>query len=81
MYYVYILYSLNANKSYVGSTDNPERRLSEHNSGRSYFTDRYKPWVLIYLEEYRDKISALRREKYLKSRSGRRWIKKEVFVD
>jgi len=79
MYYVYILFSTVKCISYVGSTDNPERRLVEHNTGKSYFTNRYRPWILIYLEKFDNKLNALNREKYLKSRSGRRWLKKEIF--
>ncbi|HTK03834.1 MAG TPA: GIY-YIG nuclease family protein [Alphaproteobacteria bacterium] len=74
-YYLYILFSTLKIKTYVGITDNPERRLQEHNNGKSYFTNRYKPWVLIYLEVFKNKLEASKREKFLKSRSGRRWMK------
>lgn len=81
MYYVYILFSTVEIKSYVGVTDKPERRLKEHNEGKSYFTNRYKPWILVHLEEHKNKSEALKREKSLKSRAGRRWMRKEVFKE
>jgi putative endonuclease len=79
MFYIYVLKSIYFAKSYVGQTDNIERRLIEHNIGKSLYTNKYKPWKLIYTEEYKTRVEALRREKYLKSRSGRRELKK-IFV-
>ncbi|RJQ26535.1 hypothetical protein C4577_03200 [Candidatus Parcubacteria bacterium] len=46
MYYVYILQSLKDNKTYVGYTDNFERRFEQHNSGRSKSTKHRSPWFL-----------------------------------
>jgi putative endonuclease len=64
----------------VGSTDNIERRLEEHNIGKSKFTSIYKPWKLVYTEDYSTRESALKRERYLKSASGRRYLKSKVFI-
>ncbi len=74
-YYVNILKSLIAEKSYVGFTENLKRRIKEHNSGKSHFTKKYKPWELVYTEEFDDKTTAIRREKYFRSSVGRRKIK------
>lgn len=79
MYFVYILISETYLKTYTGITDNPERRLEQHNSGVSTFTKNYVPWQLIFLEPVTDKITARVREKYFKSAAGRRWIKKNLF--
>ncbi|MCH7883540.1 GIY-YIG nuclease family protein [Patescibacteria group bacterium] len=76
MYYVYILKSIVAKKSYVGYTDNVERRLKEHNLGRHDYTKRHLPWELFYREEYPTKIGAIQRERYFKSAAGRRFLKK-----
>ncbi|OGI59542.1 hypothetical protein A2814_03365 [Candidatus Nomurabacteria bacterium RIFCSPHIGHO2_01_FULL_38_19] len=43
---VYILKSLKNNNYYVGSTDNIERRLLQHNSGLTYTTKKLRPLVL-----------------------------------
>jgi putative endonuclease len=75
-YFVYILRSVEFNKTYVGITSNPERRIAEHNSGKSNFTSKYKPWKLVYTEEVSDRIVAREREKYFKSAAGRKQIKK-----
>jgi len=60
-------------------TDNIERRFEEHNRGKSIFTRKYKPWVLIYKEQLADAKEARMREKYLKSASGRRFLKDKIF--
>ena len=75
-YFVYILKSKIKEITYVGHTDNILRRLVEHNSGKSVFTRKYKPWNLIYKEEFPTEEEAIKREKYFKTAAGRRLIKK-----
>lgn len=79
MFTVYVLKSLIAEKSYVGFTNNIKERLRQHNSGQNYFTKRYMPWRLIYKEEFEKREEAIKREKYLKSASGRRIVLKKLF--
>ncbi len=66
MYYVYILQSKVNGQFYIGSTPNLKKRLSEHNMGKVQSTAPYIPYELIYLEGYRDKRDAIKREKMLK---------------
>ena len=76
MYFVYILYSTTSGKTYVGFTNNVERRLQEHNyTESSGFTLRYRPWTLIRTENYDTKQEAMAREKFLKTGKGRDEIK------
>ena len=74
-YFIYVLKSLSAKKSYVGITNNLQRRLMEHNSGKHVYTKRHKPWVMIYSEEYDSLKESREREKYLKSAIGRKFLK------
>lgn len=67
MYYVYILKSVAFGKYYVGCTDNIIRRLQEHNSGASKYTRTFKPWKLVFQEEYKNLSEARKREKQIKS--------------
>lgn len=78
MVYLYILKSKNYPKTYVGITECIGRRLAEHNSGKSTFTNRYKPWVIIYTEEHSSMNEARKREKYFKSATGRRKLKQYI---
>ena len=69
MYYVYILYSEGYDKYYRGYSEDPYRRLEEHNLGMSRYTSHYLPWELVHLESYEYKTEALKREKVLKKYS------------
>ena len=66
MHYVYLLKSEEKSTFYVGYTHDLERRMSEHALGNVYYTRRYKPWKLIYLESYIDEERAKLRERKLK---------------
>ena len=78
MYYVYILQSQKDKRKYIGETNNLERRLIEHNTGRSPYTKGRGPWELIYREEYRTRTEAIKREHFLKSGKGREYLKKKL---
>jgi putative endonuclease len=75
MYYVYAIKSLTRNYIYVGLTDNLERRFSQHNNGRSKTTRAYAPFKLICKEIVETRIEARIREKYLKSGTGKEYLK------
>jgi putative endonuclease len=79
IFITYILKSNSVNKTYVGHTDNLERRLNEHNQGNSAFTKSYKPWSVIHKENFNNIEESIKREKYFKSAAGRRWMKKNLF--
>ncbi len=59
-------------------TDNLERRLKEHNSGKSKSTKGFIPWELIYQVELENREIARKREKYLKSGFGKLFLKNLV---
>lgn len=67
---VYILKSIRDGSFYVGSTDNLDARLKEHNSGRCRYTVSRIPWRIHWFCVFGNKIKALRFEKYLKIGSG-----------
>ena len=46
------------------------KRLEEHNSGRTKSTKSRRPFVLLYFEEYPEKTLALKREKWSKTLDG-----------
>ena len=76
MWYVYILFSPSSGKTYVGFSNDVDRRLVEHNiTETSGFTLRYRPWVLIWKEAFELKAGAMKREKYLKTGKGREEVK------
>jgi putative endonuclease len=74
-HYVYVLRSQKDGKFYVGYTKNVQKRLEEHNSGQVQSTKERRPMKLIYWEGCIDQQDATRREKYLKTAWGKRYIK------
>lgn len=79
MYFTYILYSKEFTKTYIGHTQNLEKRLIEHNSGKTKSTKPYRPWEIFYFEKYLTREKAISKEKYFKSSSGRNFIKNNLF--
>lgn len=73
---VYVLRSGVHKKSYVGVTNDLTRRIGEHNSGKHFYTKRHVPWEIIRTEAFDSFRVAHEREKFLKSTSGRRFLKK-----
>jgi putative endonuclease len=71
MFFVYILYSANLDRFYVGSTGNLEDRIARHNGGRSKSTKGGKPWRLVYQEQFPTKSEACKRELQIKSWKSR----------
>jgi putative endonuclease len=80
MFYVYVLFSLKSGIKYVGMTENIERRLKEHNAGKSKFTKGHTPWELKYFEVCNSRQEARVKEKYFKSGIGREYINKIMAV-
>ncbi|MEL6968830.1 MAG: GIY-YIG nuclease family protein [Bacteroidota bacterium] len=77
MYYVYVLKSEQQYRFYVGMTQDVDKRLAEHNSGKTKSTKGFRPWLLFFYEEFPDRTQARAREKYLKSGYGEQWIKEK----
>ena len=72
MHYVYLITStINLDQIYTGYTTNIEKRLADHNAGKSTHTQKYKPWELVSYVAFSDKSKAMEFVRYLKSGSGR----------
>ncbi len=75
MHYVYVLRSIKNQRRYVGSTGLlPEERCREHNAGASRWTKGNRPFVLMYQESYSTNTEARKRENFLKSGVGRKFL-------
>jgi putative endonuclease len=77
-YFVYVLKSETHGTRYVGSSDNVEKRLLEHNNGKCRYTSGRSPWKLIYKESFTTRAEAMKREKFLKSGQGRKWLDEKL---
>jgi len=74
-FYTYVLYSQKDKKHYVGSTKNLRHRLKEHTSGNVKSTKDRLPITLIYYEACLSNGKAGKRELYLKTSWGKRYLK------
>jgi len=80
MHYVYLIKSISyPNQTYIGCTENLEKRLAHHNSGSSHYTKQYKPWKIVVALQFDDKQRAVDFESYLKSGSGRAFANKRFW--
>ncbi|MCU0453929.1 MAG: GIY-YIG nuclease family protein [Bacteroidetes bacterium] len=77
MWFVYVLDSLVRNHLYVGLTNDVDRRFGQHNDGKERTTRPYRPFRLIHVESFATRSEARLREKFLKSSTGKRWIRRQ----
>lgn len=79
MYYTYLLENQNDLSWYIGYTNDLRARLARHCRGNGARTTKIKKdWRLIYYEAYLEKSDAMGRERFLKSGSGRTYLKKQL---
>jgi putative endonuclease len=78
MYYVYVLQSNQDKRFYTGFTQDLIKRIEEHNSGISNATKGRIPLKLVYYEFCLNHKDAVKREKYLKTTWGKRYIKNRI---
>lgn len=71
--FVYILKSISNGSYYVGSTNDLDRRVSEHTQGRSKYTREILPVDLVFCQEYPTLKMARGIERRLK-----RWKRKDI---
>jgi putative endonuclease len=73
---VYAIQSLVSGRIYIGQTEDIERRLKEHNSGKVGSTSDGKPWTLLKTELFASRSEARWAERQLKMSRGRRekWL-------
>ena len=78
MYFVYILKSLKNGKYYIGSTHNLDKRLKEHNEGKTKSIRAYIPYEIVYKETFTSNTEARKRENYIKKRKSRKFIEELI---
>ena len=77
-YYVYVLRSEKDEKFYTGFTKNLDSRVDKHNNGEVSSTKYRRPLQLVYYEASLNQQDAIRREKYLKTTYGKRYIRNRL---
>jgi putative endonuclease len=74
MYITYILYSPKINKFYTGQTDDINRRLEEHNRGKTSFMATGIPWRIVYSKVHSNRAEAIKSEMFIKKRGAARFL-------
>jgi putative endonuclease len=74
MFVTYILYSPKVNKFYTGQTDDMNRRLEEHNRGKTPFMANGIPWKLIFSKQFDSRADAMKLERFIKRRGAARFL-------
>ncbi len=78
-FHVYILFSAQKNKYYIGYTgDELTERLRKHNTNHTGFTGKTGDWKIVYTEVYLTKEEAYKREREIKSWKSRKKIEKLI---
>ena len=80
MFFIYIIFSEKLNRFYIGTTDDVERRILEHNN-RTYtdaYTSKGVPWVLKLRFECESSEKAYALEKFIKKMKSKVFINKII---
>ena len=74
LFYVYMLKSINTdfNKTYVGYTNNLDKRIKLHNSNKGAKSTKGHKWILIFKKEFKNKNEAMSYEYKLKKNKKKR---------
>src|SRR4030042_327901 len=75
--FVYVL-GCKDQKLYSGSTRDLMKRIKDHEMGRVKTTKSQRPVQLVYSEEFENYTDARKREIYLKTGTGRDWLKSKM---
>ena len=78
MFYIYVLQSKKDKKLYVGFTENLKLRFETHNKGQVESTRERRPLALVYYESCINKKDAIKRELYLKTAYGKKYLKSRL---
>jgi putative endonuclease len=78
MNYSYVLLSEKEKRFYIGSTRDLRKRMEAHNNGRVPSTAYRRPLRLVYYETCLSAADASRRERYLKTGRGGRYLKQRL---
>jgi len=73
--YLYILKSDRKDTYYTGTSDNPHRRLEYHNNESKGYTQRNRPWKLVFMKPITSKEQALKAEQIVNNWKSKKMIR------
>ncbi len=78
IFYAYVLRSEIDGRLYKRHTHRLKKRVEEDNLGKTRSKKGYRPWILVYYEEFETREEAIDREKYFKTGIGREYLKQNI---
>jgi putative endonuclease len=78
MVHLYILKSIKYGYYYVGHTTNLKDRFNRHNRSESISTKHRGPWQLVYVERFKNRSNAMRREQQIKREKSKKYIERLI---
>ena len=76
MFFVYVIESLSDGSRYIGYSKDPQKRLAEHNRGKTKSMKSKIPYRVVNIESFDSKTDARKREIQLKKSY---WHRKQLF--
>jgi putative endonuclease len=80
MHFTYVLFSETDGGFYTGASGDLRKRIEQHAEGRVRSTAHRRPLRLIYYEVCLTPQDAYRRERYLKTGKGYRYLRQRIAV-
>ena len=82
-YFIYILFSQKSGKYYVGHSNDPFRRVNEHNTKPfNTYTSKNRPWSLVAVFFCPgEKSTAMKMEMFIKMQKSKQFIEKIINPD
>jgi putative endonuclease len=78
MCYTYVLRSDRDRRFYTGAARDLRERMKLHAEGRVHSTAHWRPLTLVYDEACQDIDDAFRRERFLKTGKGKRFLRNRL---
>ena len=76
--FIYLIQSIKSTKQYLGSTNNPNKRIIEHNNKECESTRNYAPWKYIAIIKVGDLTKARKIEYYIKRQKEKLTVKNVI---
>jgi putative endonuclease len=74
-FYFYIIHSIKLDQYYLGHTQDLQNRIYRHANSGSKSTKKSKDWKIVYFEEFQSRSEAVRRERQVKHKKSKKYIK------
>jgi len=75
---LFVLYSPIVDRFFVGSSPNPEKTISRHNSGKNKHTKSGLPWKFVCQKTYESRKGAKEAEMKIKSSDDRTELERRI---